>query len=231
MPKTPDPLPSVAKRRLEARERREDATLSRLVGVVEDRPERYFAQFISCLMSTINLCQKEREDLAEHIENTPRRVAKMYEEELLSGYKMNPKDILSVDFQDGYDEIVLVKGIRFYSLCAHHMLPFFGTAHVAYLPQGRVVGISKLARLVDCYGKRLQIQERLTSQVAQALMQYLKPAGAACVVEAEHLCMGCRGVNKPGGSTVTSVMLGSFRKNVAARMELLSLIGNRRNGH
>ncbi len=167
----------------------------------------------------------ERRALAPHVANTPGRYARMLTEELLAGYRMDPAAILATDFPDGYDEIMLVKNISFYSLCAHHLLPFFGKAHVAYIPKGgKVVGLSKLARLVECYARRLQIQERMTTQISSALWTHLRPLGAACVVEAEHLCMALRGVEKPGAVTTTSSMLGVFRTKASSRAELLTLI-------
>ena len=163
----------------------------------------------------------EREGLLD----TPKRVAKMYDE-IFSGYKMNPDDILQTTFNDeAHREMVIVKEIPFYSHCEHHMVPFFGIAHVAYIPNGGVVGISKLARLVDCYAKRLQIQERMTSSIADDIMRVLQPLGAAVLIEAEHLCMTMRGVQKPGTKTVTSAMRGVFLDDTNnARMEFLNLI-------
>lgn len=163
----------------------------------------------------------EREGLLD----TPKRVAKMYDE-IFSGYKMNPDDILQTTFNDeAHQEMVIVKEIPFYSHCEHHMVPFFGIAHVAYIPNGGVVGISKLARLVDCYAKRLQIQERMTSSIADDIMRVLQPLGAAVLIEAEHLCMTMRGVQKPGTKTVTSAMRGVFLDDTNnARMEFLNLI-------
>lgn len=163
----------------------------------------------------------EREGLLD----TPKRVAKMYDE-IFSGYKMNPDDILQTTFNDeAHQEMVIVKEIPFYSHCEHHMVPFFGIAHVAYIPNGGVVGISKLARLVDCYAKRLQIQERMTSSIVDDIMRVLQPLGAAVLIEAEHLCMTMRGVQKPGTKTVTSAMRGVFLDDTNnARMEFLNLI-------
>ena len=160
----------------------------------------------------------------ERLVDTPRRVASMYDE-IFSGYSENPIDILGTDFTESYDQLVLVKDIPFYSHCEHHMIPFFGVAHVAYIPNGKVVGISKLARLVDCYAKRFQIQERLSEDIASSIDAILKPKGVAVIIEAEHLCMTMRGVRKPGAKTVTSAMVGVFREeNNNARMELMSLI-------
>jgi len=163
----------------------------------------------------------EREGLRE----TPRRVASMYEE-ILSGMKQDPKEVLSVTFGEDHDEMVMVKDIPIYSMCEHHMMPFIGRAHVAYIPSedGRITGISKLARVVDVFTKRLQVQERLTTQIADALVEALDPQGVIVVVEAEHLCMSMRGVKKPGSTTVTSAVRGLFRSKTAARMEALSLL-------
>lgn len=161
----------------------------------------------------------------EGLLDTPKRVAKMYNE-VFAGYDMNPADILKTSFKDEeHSEMVIVKDIPFYSHCEHHMVPFFGIAHVAYIPNGGVVGISKLARLVDCYAKRLQIQERMTSSVADDIVKYLKPRGAAVLIEAEHLCMTMRGVQKPGTKTVTSAMRGVFLDDTNnARMEFMNII-------
>jgi GTP cyclohydrolase I len=168
---------------------------------------------------------EEQTRLKPHIERTHKRVAKMFEEELLAGYKQSPKSILKAAFEeDGYDEIVSVRAIPFYSLCAHHLLPFFGRAHVAYLPAGKVVGLSKLARLVDCFARRFQIQERMTEEIAHALMDNLKCKAAGVVLDAEHLCMACRGVEKSSTITTTSVMLGSFRDEPETRAEVMALL-------
>lgn len=159
----------------------------------------------------------------EGLLNTPIRVVKMWDE-IYSGYKKDPKDILTVFDSDGYDQIVLLKDFEFYSMCEHHMLPFYGKAHVAYIPNGKVIGISKLARLVDIFSKRLQIQERLTQQVTNALMEHLQPLGAVCVLEATHMCMRMRGVAKQNSMMVTSSMTGVFLENQAAREEVMQLI-------
>ena len=165
------------------------------------------------------------ETMREGLFDTPGRVAKMYDE-IFAGYEQNPEQILSTGFdEEHHQELVLVKDIPFYSHCEHHMVPFFGIAHVAYIPNGRVVGISKLARLVECYARRLQIQERLASQVADDIEKYLQPRGVAIIIEAEHLCMTMRGVKKPGAKTITSAMRGVFREDGNnARMELMNLI-------
>ena len=163
-----------------------------------------------------------REGLAQ----TPERVARAYRE-FFSGYLLDPMQILATTFSevDGYDEMVVLKDIRFESYCEHHMVPIIGRAHVAYLPEHRVVGISKLARLVDTYAKRLQIQEKMTVQIADALNTVLRPKGVGVILEAAHQCMSTRGVYKPGASLVTSRMLGAFRDDPSTRREFLSIIG------
>ena len=165
-----------------------------------------------------------REGLLE----TPKRVVKSYEE-FYEGYYKDPKEILSKVFEEieGYDEIVLVKDIPLQSHCEHHMVPIIGKAHVAYLPDQRVVGLSKLARVVDMFGKRLQTQETMTAQIADTINDVLQPKGVAVVIDAEHQCMSSRGVNKHGSSTITSRMIGVFRENQKSRMEFLNLISNK----
>lgn len=162
----------------------------------------------------------------EGLVDTPKRVVEAYRE-FFEGYTLNPDEILSRTFEEveGYDEIVLVKNIRLESHCEHHIVPILGRVHVAYLPDKRVVGISKLARLVDVYGKRLQTQETMTAQIADTIQRVLKPRGVAVIVDAAHQCMTTRGVRKPESSTVTSRMLGQFRDNPQTRAELMSLIG------
>ena len=156
---------------------------------------------------------------------TPARVARFYAE-ICSGMLEDPSDHLDKTFEVDHDEIIIVRDIPFFSVCEHHLVPFFGKAHVAYLPEadGRIAGLSKLARLVDGFAKRPQVQERLTGQVANAIEEKLRPRGAAVVIEAEHLCMSMRGVKKPGTSTVTSSMRGIFRDNPSSREEVLQLI-------
>ena len=163
----------------------------------------------------------------EGLRDTPKRVVKSYAE-LFSGYGTDPVVLLERTFEEvqGYDEIVLLRDIRLESYCEHHMVPIIGRCHVAYLPRDRVVGISKLARLVDAYSKRLQIQERLTAQIADTIDHFLQPRGVGVIIEAGHQCMTTRGVHKPGVSMVTSRMLGAFRDDPATRRELLSMIGN-----
>ncbi len=164
----------------------------------------------------------------EGLRDTPRRVVKSYKE-LFGGYAVDPVQLLERTFEEveGYDEIVLLRDIRLESYCEHHMVPIIGVCHVAYLPRRRVVGISKLARVVDAYSKRLQIQERLTVQIASVINDVLQPLGVGVVIEAGHQCMTTRGVHKPGVSMVTSRMLGAFRDDPVTRRELLSLIGQR----
>lgn len=154
---------------------------------------------------------------------TPKRVAQMYHE-ISGGTPEKAVDVLATQFREDHQEMVIVRDVPFYSICEHHLLPFFGTAHVGYLPRGHVVGISKLARAVDILARRPQVQERLTSQVADAIMTALDPEGVAVVIRAEHLCMAMRGVRKPGTSVVTSATRGEFRDSIATRGEFLSLL-------
>jgi GTP cyclohydrolase I len=162
----------------------------------------------------------------EGLTDTPARVARAFED-WFSGYHDDPVQILQRTFAevDGYDEMVVLRDVRVTSHCEHHLAPILGRAHVAYLPDRRVVGISKLARVVEAYAKRLQIQEKMTAQIANCIQDVLQPRGVAVVVEAEHQCMTTRGVQKPGTSLITSRMLGLFRRNDATRREFLSLIG------
>lgn len=159
------------------------------------------------------------------LKDTPKRVACMYSE-VVGGLHESPDHHLQVTFDAHHDEMVMVRDIPLYSLCEHHLAPFIGHAHVAYIPgrDGRITGLSKLARLVDAYARRLQVQERLTAQVADEIERTLEPRGVLVVIEAEHLCMSMRGVRKPGSSTVTSAMRGLFRENVATRNEALQFI-------
>ncbi len=163
----------------------------------------------------------DREGLLE----TPARVARMYDE-ILAGLREDPKEHLYKQFNaDKHGELVLVKDIAIYSLCEHHMLPFYGKAHIAYIPKdGRITGLSKLARMADGYARRLQVQERLTTQMADAVMEVLQPRGVLVVIEAEHMCMTMRGVQKPGSLTLTSAVRGYFETDVKARAEAMSLI-------
>lgn len=168
------------------------------------------------------LIEESGEDASrEGLQDTPARFYKAFKE-MTSGYSESPEDILSRTFEESYDEIVICKDIPFVSLCEHHLLPFVGTADVGYLP-GKVVGLSKLARLVDCFAKRLQMQERLTQQIAKALGDHLQARGVAVVIRAAHSCMACRGVKKSNTTMVTSTMLGAFLNDRAARQEFFSL--------
>ena len=163
----------------------------------------------------------ERDGLA----NTPARVARAYAEQF-AGLRQSPADVLTTVFDAEHDEMVLVRDIEVFSVCEHHLTPFFGRAHVGYIPneKGQLTGLSKLARLVDLYARRPQVQERLTSQIADALVHGLEPRGVIVVIEAEHLCMAMRGVRKPGAKTVTSAVRGSFRDSDSTRAEALSLL-------
>ncbi|PPR32272.1 MAG: GTP cyclohydrolase 1 [Alphaproteobacteria bacterium MarineAlpha6_Bin6] len=162
----------------------------------------------------------------EGLQETPKRVVKSYKD-FFSGYQQEPREILSKKFKevDGYDEIIVLKDIRLESHCEHHMVPFIGTAHVGYLPKKKVVGLSKLARLVEAFAKRLQIQEKLTAQIANAIDEVLQPKGVGVIIEASHLCVATRGIHKPESRMVTSRMLGTFRDDQATRKEFLELVG------
>ncbi len=163
----------------------------------------------------------DRDGLAD----TPARVARAYAEQF-SGLSRQPEDVLGTVFDADHDELILVRDIEVYSTCEHHLVPFFGRAHVAYIPneKGQITGLSKLARLVDIYARRPQVQERMTSQIADALMRVLEPRGALVVIEAEHLCMSMRGVRKPGAKTVTSAVRGIIRDSATTRAEAMSLL-------
>ena len=161
----------------------------------------------------------DREGLAD----TPRRIADAYAE-IFGGLGQDPIDLLRVGFEEGHNEMVILRDIPFFSMCEHHLLPFHGSAHVAYVPRGRVVGVSKIARLVDLAARRPQLQERLTAQVADWLMEAIEPEGAAVAVEAEHLCMTMRGIKKPGSTMVTSAMRGTFQSQSDTRSEFLALV-------
>ncbi len=167
----------------------------------------------------------DREGLLE----TPRRVADMYEE-ILAGIGRDPRPFLAVTFEEHHKEMVVLRDIPLFSLCEHHLLPFHGVAHIGYIPRGRIVGLSKLARLTDLLSKRLQVQERLTSEIADALVDGLQPVGCGVVLEAEHLCMAMRGIQRPGARMVTSAMRGGFRENASTRAEFLAIIRHR-SGH
>jgi GTP cyclohydrolase I len=159
----------------------------------------------------------------EGLQRTPQRVAAMFGE-LFSGTHEDPSRHLKTFFTERYDEIVILRDIPFHSMCEHHLMPFIGTANIAYLPDGKVVGVSKLARLVEGLSHRMQVQERLTTQVADLLMEHIKPKGVAVVLKAQHTCMTIRGVRKPGSTMITSALRGIFKTNLASRTEVLSLL-------
>jgi len=161
----------------------------------------------------------------ESLRGTPQRIAEMYAE-LFAGLDADAKKELAVGFEEGHHEMVILREIPFYSMCEHHLLPFYGVAHVGYIPneQGRVVGVSKLARVVDIYARRLQLQERMTTQIADAITEALQPDGVAVVIQAEHLCMTMRGIKKPGSNVITSATRGLFRTQAATRAEFLTLV-------
>lgn len=161
----------------------------------------------------------EREGLLD----TPARVTRMYEE-IFSGYAIDPRDVLGTTFDENHEELVIIKDIIYYSQCEHHMAPFFGKIHIGYIPSGKIAGLSKFARLVDAVTRKLQVQERVTSEIADILEEVLKPHGIMVVVEGQHLCMCARGVKKEGSKTVTSAVRGNFRTGAALRSEFLSLI-------
>lgn len=164
----------------------------------------------------------------EGLLDTPKRVAKAYEH-LMSGYKQTPEEIIKTAiFHEECNHMIIVRDIEVYSMCEHHMLPFFGKCHIGYIAQDRVYGVSKLARLVDCFSRRLQVQERLTQQIASSLMDPIDAEGVGVVIEAQHLCMMMRGVSKQNSKMITSAMLGSFRRENATRNEFLRLIGMER---
>ncbi|MBI2585297.1 MAG: GTP cyclohydrolase I FolE [Rhodospirillales bacterium] len=193
------------------------------IAPVADRPSRAEAE-----EAVRTLIKWAGDDPArEGLIDTPARVVRSYEE-FFEGYAACPRDILERTFEetDGYDEIVLLRDIRFESHCEHHMAPIIGKAHVAYLPHRRIVGISKLARLVEVFARRLQIQEKLTAQIANTIDRVLEPKGVAVVIEAAHQCMTTRGVHKPGVVMVTSRMLGAFRDDPSTRREFLAIVGN-----
>jgi GTP cyclohydrolase I len=199
------------------------AVAERSEPAVDDRPSRAEAQ--QAVRTLIRWAGDDAE--REGLLGTPDRVIRSYEE-FFSGYRVDPVVLLERTFEEieGYDEMVLLRDVRFESHCEHHMAPIIGRAHVAYLPDRRVVGISKLVRIVEAYAKRLQIQEKMTAQIANTINEVLEPQGVAVVIEAAHQCMTTRGVHKPGVTMVSSRMLGLFRSNPSTRREFLSLIGN-----
>ncbi|MDP9181092.1 MAG: GTP cyclohydrolase I FolE [Chloroflexota bacterium] len=184
------------------------------VGIDQERIARAVREIIEAIGENPG-----REGLLE----TPERIGRLYAE-LFSGLAQDPLDVLRRGFEEEHKEMVILKDIPFYSLCEHHFLPFHGSAHVGYVPEGRIVGVSKLARVVDILARRPQLQERLTSQVADAIMEGLHPDGVAVVIEAEHLCMTMRGVQKPGARMITSAIRGGFRRRGVTRSEFLSLV-------
>ncbi|KOP65041.1 GTP cyclohydrolase [Bacillus sp. FJAT-18019] len=185
-----------------------------LVGENREQIEYHVGQILKLIGE-----DPDREGLIE----TPARVTRMYEE-IFAGYAVDPKDVLGVTFDENHEELVIVKDIVYYSLCEHHMAPFFGKVHIGYVPSGKIAGLSKLARLVEAVSRRLQVQERITSQIANIIVEALEPNGVMVVVEGEHLCMCSRGVKKPGSKTVTSAVRGTFQTDAAQRAEFLSLI-------
>lgn len=191
-------------------------------NATDDRPS--FDEAVEHLKGLLKYIGEDpnREGLLE----TPKRVIKSYAEHF-AGYTQRPEDALSTIFEEveGYDELVLVSDIELYSHCEHHMVPFVGKAHVAYIPNGSVVGLSKLARLIDVYAKRLQVQEKLTAQIARSIDEVLKPQGVAVILQCQHFCMCYRGVKKAGAWTTTSKLYGTFLEDARARMELFTLIG------
>jgi GTP cyclohydrolase I len=162
----------------------------------------------------------------EGLKDTPNRIAEMYAD-IFSGLYENAEEHLKVGFEEGHEEMVIAKNIPFYSMCEHHFLPFHGMAHIGYIPNGRVVGASKLSRVVEVFARRPQLQERLTTQIADTIVKVLEPRGVAVIMEAEHLCMTMRGVRKPGSKIVTSAMRGLFRQRAATRAEFLTLVSGK----
>ena len=180
------------------------------------------ADTVRCIIEAVG-----EDAMRQGLRNTPPRVAEMYDE-LLAGYRVDPVALLNnALFDVDYDEMVVVRDIRFYSLCEHHLVPFFGSVHVGYLPAGRVIGLSKIPRLVDMFAHRLQVQERMTQQIAEFLNDLIHPQGVGVVIEATHLCAEMRGVKKPNMRMVTSAMLGGFRTRPATRQEFMALVGGR----
>jgi GTP cyclohydrolase I len=185
-----------------------------MVSVNREQIEHHVKEILRLLGEDV-----DREGLLE----TPARVTRMYEE-IFSGYEVDPRDVLGVTFDENHEELVIVRDIVYYSQCEHHMAPFFGKAHIGYIPSGKIAGLSKFARLVDAITRKLQVQERITSQLADIMDEVLQPHGVMVVVEGEHLCMCARGVKKYGSKTVTSAVRGEFRVNSALRSEFMSLL-------
>jgi len=191
---------------------------------IEEYNEDYLQNMKSHYGDILSLLGEDTE--REGLEKTPQRVAKAMAY-MTQGYEMNAVDIInSAKFEESYSEMVLVKNIELYSMCEHHMLPFYGKAHIAYIPNGHITGLSKLARVVDVYARRLQVQERMTDQILQALIEALNPIGVAVVIEAKHLCMMMRGVQKQNSSTTTSAFSGEFESNTKTRNEFLKLVSS-----
>lgn len=184
------------------------------VGANREKIEHHVREILKLIGEDV-----EREGLLE----TPARVTRMYEE-IFAGYEVDPRDVLGVTFDENHEELVIVKDIVYYSQCEHHMAPFFGKAHIGYIPSGKIAGLSKLARLVEAVTRRLQVQERITSQIADILEEVLQPHGVMVVVQGEHMCMCARGVKKPGSMTITSAVRGEFRTSAALRSEFLALL-------
>jgi GTP cyclohydrolase IA len=195
----------------------------RLASAASGRPSREEAEHA---IRTLLLWAGD-DPTREGLRDTPARVARAFED-WFSGYKDDPEEYLSRTFEEveGYDDMIVLRNIRFESHCEHHLAPIVGRVHVGYLPNKKVVGISKLARVVDAFARRLQVQEKMNAQIARCIQNVLEPKGVAVVIQAEHQCMTTRGVHKPGVSMVTSTMLGEFRKNPLTRREFLSVIGN-----
>jgi GTP cyclohydrolase I len=174
--------------------------------------------------ATLSIIEAIGEDpRREGLADTPRRIAEMYAE-LFMGIGVDPKAELTVSYEEGHHEMVILRDIPFYSMCEHHLLPFYGVVHIGYLPKGSIVGVSKLARVVETLSRRPQLQERLTTQIAEAILEALQPEGVAVVIQAEHMCMTIRGVKKPGTNIITSATRGLFRTRAATRAEFLSLV-------
>jgi GTP cyclohydrolase IA len=184
------------------------------VGANREKIEQHVREILRLIGEDV-----DREGLLE----TPARVTRMYEE-IFAGYAVDPREALGVTFDEHHEELVIVKDIVYYSQCEHHMAPFFGKAHIGYIPSGKIAGLSKLARLVEAITRRLQVQERITSQIADIMDEVLAPHGVMVVVEGEHLCMCARGVKKPGSKTVTSAVRGQFKHSTALRSEFMSLL-------
>ena len=174
--------------------------------------------------ATLSIIEAIGEDpRREGLADTPKRIAEMYAE-LFMGIGVDPKAELTVSYEEGHHEMVILRDIPFYSMCEHHLLPFYGVVHIGYIPKGNVVGVSKLARVVETLSRRPQLQERLTTQIAEAILEALQPEGVAVVIQAEHMCMIIRGVKKPGTNIITSATRGLFRTRAATRAEFLSLV-------